>query len=492
MREDKCTTKLRVVYDASSSVGGKSLNECLELLPSKFTDLFSVIVRFRCHQITLIADIEKAYLSIGVREEDRNAMRLLWVDDPFDIDAEVKEKRFPRVCFGIISSMGHLGSTIEFYIEQYKENSPAVVEKIKDGLYVDDLSIGASDRKEATELFSVARIMSQDAGMNLRKWNSNDKEVNEFIQKALLPVNDDELDDSESHASIMLGQADDGSTKVLGVRWNVKDDVMELEYNVDCNMKRVTKRTLLSRIAAIYDPLGVLSPAILPLKLIFQEMCREGESWDDLISEECFKRWSKWCKSIRNYKMIEVPRCYVLFNRCVAQLQVIGFCDASKKAFAALLYLRAVYEDGEVSCSFIASKTRVAPMKEISIPRLELCGALVLARLLRRVVDVLKGTVKIKEEVCFTDSAVVLAWIRSGKAYKQYVQNRVNGIKELTDQTSWYHVNGVENVADLASRGCLPEDLERRRKNWIEGPTWLKLHKGDCPIREDVKDTVAP
>ena len=157
VREDRVATKLCIVFDASSKLHGKSLNESLENIPAKHTDLFSVLLQFRAYKVALIADIEKAFFMIGVKDIDQDTWRFLWVEDPTESFSQIKEKRFTRVCFGVIGGKGHLGETINHHLEKYRNQIPEVIEKIENYLYVDDLSTGADDPKSARELYKTAK-----------------------------------------------------------------------------------------------------------------------------------------------------------------------------------------------------------------------------------------------------------------------------------------------------------------------------------------------
>ena len=169
VRESKVTTNLRIVYDASSKLHGKSFNESLKNIPTKHTDLFSVLLQFRVYKVALIADIEKAFFTIGVKETDRDALRFLWVEDLTDSFLKIKEKIFTRVCFAVISSMGHLEETINHHLDKYRNQMSEVIEKIKNSLYLDDLSTGADDPKGAIELYKAAKSVFAEANINLRK-----------------------------------------------------------------------------------------------------------------------------------------------------------------------------------------------------------------------------------------------------------------------------------------------------------------------------------
>ena len=244
VREDRLTTKLRIVYDASSKLHGKSLNESLENIPTKHTDLFSVLLQFRAYKVALIVDIEKAFFTIGVKDTDQDALRFLWVEHPTENFPQIKEKRFTRVCFGVISSMGHLGETINHHLEKYRNQIPEVIEKIENSLYVDDLSTGADEPESAIELYETAKSIFAKVNMNLRNWRSNNRDVNEFIEGK--HESNEESSEDTSYASLMLNPDEESENKVLGIPWNTKHDEFVISFQIQKSTEDViTKRELL-------------------------------------------------------------------------------------------------------------------------------------------------------------------------------------------------------------------------------------------------------
>ena len=261
------------------------MNESLENIPTKHTDLFSVLLQFRAYKVALIADIKKALFTIGVKDTDRDALRFLWLEDPTDSFLNIKEKRFTRVCFGVISSMGHLGETINHHLEKYRNQMSEVIKKIENSLYVDDLPTGADEPKSAIELYKAAKSIF------LRKWRSNNRDVNEFIEGKY--ENIEKLSEDANYASLMLNPDEENENKVLGIPGNTKHDEFVISFRIQKSTEDVviTKRELLKKIASIFDPVGILSPAVAPLKILFQRMCKESGSWDDDVNEECKAVW---------------------------------------------------------------------------------------------------------------------------------------------------------------------------------------------------------
>ena len=152
IREDKQTTKVRIVYDASAKSTGPSLNECLYAGPPLLSDISDVLMRFRYHRIALSADIEKAFLMVGVAEPDRDVLRFLWVDDPTSEAPRIVLKRFNRVVFGVTSSPFLLDGTIRHNVTSHESEDPQFVNEFLNFLYVDDFNGGKDNDSEAFEL----------------------------------------------------------------------------------------------------------------------------------------------------------------------------------------------------------------------------------------------------------------------------------------------------------------------------------------------------
>ena len=190
------------------------------------------------------------------------------------------------MCFGVISSMGHLGETINHHLEKYRNQMPEVIKKIENSLYVDDLSTAADEPKSVIELYKAAKSIFAEANMNLRKWRNNNRDFNEFIEEK--HKNIEKSSEDTSYASLMLNPDEESENKVLGIPWNTKHDEFVISFRIQKSAEDVvTKTELLKRIASIFDPIEILSPAVVLLKILFQRMCKEGSSRDDDINDEC-------------------------------------------------------------------------------------------------------------------------------------------------------------------------------------------------------------
>ncbi|XP_014675866.1 PREDICTED: uncharacterized protein LOC106815855 [Priapulus caudatus] len=293
--------------------------------------------------------------------------------------------------------------------------------------------------------------------MPLSKWSSNSKLMT----------------DKFDHE---LGNQDSGSIKILGMRWLSSQDCFTFD-GLDLGSDQVltlTKRTVLSLIARLFDPLGLLCPFTILAKSLFQEMWRRGLSWDDELPEDLGDPFFKWVQGIRLLKQWEIPRCYTscLPWSSLTNLEVHAFGDASEIGYGACVYLRIPSVKGIYQTSLVVAKAKVAPLKRVSLPRLELLAALLCARL----VVFVKSALRLSDSVtyrCWTDARVTLAWIKGDPyKWKTFVANRVSEIHQLTSPQYWFHCPGKENPADLLTRGIFAEQLISSDL-WLKGPRWL-------------------
>lgn len=503
IRRDRKTTKLRIVYDGSAKPPDReySLNDCLETGPNFTPQLFNTLVKFRWHKIGLTADIEKAFLMVAINDANKDMLRFLWLKDPNKLNSELLQLRFTRLVFGLRPSPAILGSTIRHHLDTQKEFDPQLIELLKNSLYVDDLVSGAGNEKEALELSSNAKLIMQKGAFNLRKWNTNSSYLHEKISddkvsQGILPTptsTKSVTEEDESYAKTVTGpsiNSNNDTVKVLGSIWNTTSDQLEFNFSDLANQAKslpATKRSLLKISAKIFDPLGLLSPFTIQWKVLFQLLCNENIEWDNALSDEHLNKWNLLISELQTLNNVCVPRCYFEMNNLLQSTQLHCFSDASERAYAAAIYLRSQYTNGLVDVNLIAAKTRVAPLKKQSIPRLELLGANILVRLANTVKNALQLPQDVKT-VHWVDSMTVLYWIKNAKPWKQYVMTRVKEIRESTTQASWRHCPGVQNPADLPSRGLNASDLVDE-KRWWKGPEFLFNPESEWPQGADIKET---
>lgn len=454
----KPTTKLRIVYDASakSRKENKSLNECLYRGPVMLNDLCGLLLRFRLRTVAIVADIEKAFLQIGLQPDQRDVTRFLWLKDHQNISVErnnIQEYRFCRVPFGIITSPFLLGATVECHLDSYEGE---LAEKLKRDIYVDNLISGTNSVNEAVSLYHDAKSIFSEASMNLREWTTNNYTVNQFIA-----FND---------------RASCDTVKVLGHTWDVEKDQISIKSPVSWEMPDIlTKRTVLKQVASVFDPMGLFAPVLLRGKLFLQSLWNKHLDWDDAIDIDDRSTWTSISSDLTKLPQHQINRCVALKENVEnVEYFLLCFCDASARAYAAVVYLFQ-RSSTQSRSDLLFCKTRLAPLKTMTIPRLELMAVTIGVRCIRFVKQELN--IQIQGIHLWTDSQCVLKWIESEKDLSVFVANRVKEIKSDCDVVFGY-VASKENPADAASRGTTFETLISEQL-WWHGPQWLfDLEKG--------------
>ena len=401
--------------------------------------------------------------------------------------------RFTRVVFGVSCSPFLLNATLRHHLNQYITSHPETVNKLTASLYVDDVVTGAKDEEEAYQLYLESKSVLQDGGFNLRKFVTNVNSLQLKIDgkegSADSPCDNQSSvgpsDETYTKATLAPAQpVHSGDQKILGVCWNVDDDQLRFGFTDIAHQARQlepTKRNIVSIVGRFYDPLGFLSPIVIRFKILFQELCEKGQDWDQPLTPELLAKWKELIEELELCPVMSLPRC--IWNGSPTKgvsCSLHGFCDASKHAYAAVVYMTLKSPMGQ-TVRFIASKTRVSPLKPQTIPRLELLSALLLARLMKSVATSLETEMQLEEPTCYTDSEVSLYWIRGvDRVWKQFVQHQVVEIRNLLPSACWHHCPGVDNPADLPSRGVKPADLAKNDL-WLSGPRWIGAVIDEAP-----------
>ena len=467
---DRETTKTRLVYDGSS--GSPSLNDCLDKGENLVPLLFDVLIRSRFHKVALVSDIREAFLNVGLQEDFRDFVRFLWYDDVYATDREVVMFRFTRVLFGVNASLWLLVIVIRKHLEKYADVDPEFVKYVLRCLFVDDNVGGADDSSEAIVMYKKLKKIFLEAGFDLRKWCSNDEVLVLQIKENEATNNNDGGETDVLTKEIM---------KMFGVTWNVMQDKYSVPTFEIFNENRdnpITKRNILKSVASIYDPIGIISPVVVTFKIFFQQLTQLKVSWDAKLSMDLEIRWMKYMEMLENDSQFNLQR-YVFGSYMLRDLKNItlhGFCDASELAYAAVIYVVGETEQGDKIPRFLTSKTKVAPVKKISVPRLELCSCLLLANLMIKVSQALDGVVRITEKICWNDSVDALFWIKNEKKHRKvFVENRVRKIRKAVPSENWRYVPTDVNPADVASRGFqTSQSVAKGFQKWIDGPEILK------------------
>ncbi|XP_018368526.1 PREDICTED: uncharacterized protein LOC108764680 [Trachymyrmex cornetzi] len=470
LKESSTTTRLRVVFDASSkSSSGVSLNDALMVGPVVQQDLFAILLRFRSFKYVVTSDISKMYRQIFVHPEQTSLQRIIWRDNP---EKAIKKYELLTLTYGTAPASFLATKSIQQLANLEEKQWPVGAAVARRDFYMDDLISGADSIGEAKMIRDQVAALLLKGGFVLRKWASNDEEL-------LRDVPGERIDNA------IMELDKDGTTKTLGVKWNHRKDAFQYSIKVACTAG-CTKRIMLASIAQIFDPLGLLAPAIITAKILIQELWRLQLEWDESLPADIFAKWSKFTEDMQCLDEFCVPRRVVAEGSC-SEVQLHGFCDASERAYGACIYLKTLNQDGSAQVQLLCAKSRVAPIKTVSIPRLELCGAQLLVQLVNKVRDAL--VIKLSKTYYWSDSSIVLQWIKcTNKRLPVFVAHRVGEIQESTAAADWNHVGSKENPADLVSRGTAPRELCNAQL-WWEGPTWLKDMAQVRPWRQE-KDTL--
>lgn len=450
LKPESKTTPIRPVFDASCKIGRcPSLNECLEKGPNLIEFIPRSMLEFRQWRIGALSDIRKAFQMVEVQEADQIYLLFLWWED--SSCTKLKIYKHKRVVFGIKSSPFILAAVLHKHLNSVSKEDSKIAQKLLKSLYVDNSITSVNDLEQYRKFKQVAIRILADAKMELREWEH----------------------------TVVEGCTDEQSkeewSSVLGMKWNKKRDTISCA-TLPVVEEKMTKRNLLATINKIFDPLGFLSPAMIFPKITLQTTWNQKLNWDDELPGDLVTQFKKWSQQLFHLANVEIPRCMKGYDyNDESTMQVHVFNDASQFAYATVMFLR-VETEGNVSVQLIQAKTRVSPIKRMTIPRLELMACVLGTRL----INSMKNTC-LEEIPCYywTDSTTALAWISRNDEWGTFVGNRVREIMGLTKLHQWFHVPGVKNPADLPSRGCSPKELLESK--WWEGPDWLKLPENQWP-----------
>lgn len=480
LRPSSTSTKLRVVFDASAkSSSGVSLNELLMVGPTVQDSLFAILLRFRRFPFVFSADLSKMYRQIRMDQNCINYQRIFWREKSTD---PLKVFGLNTVTYGTASAPFLATRTLVQLAEDEHERFPVGAQILKDDFYVDDCLSGFETLEEAAQAIGELRGILHEGGFSIHKWCSNTQQLLDLVPR-------DEWEKQTEIAEISYSN-NNHTVKTLGLLWEPEKDQFLFSTNSDSSCDDVipTKRVVLSTIARIFDPLGLISPVIVLGKLLIQDVWVDGLDWDEPLQNGLLQRWVEFRSSLCRVSEISIPRS--VCSPAPMRVEQHGFADASKRAYGACVYLRCVYPDGSITMHLLCSKSRNAPRPELSIPRLELCAAQLLTRLILKTTESLK--MDFDDVVLWSDSQIVLAWLkRNPHQLEVFVRNRVTEIVAGTSHCSWKYIKSKENPADAVSRGksageLLNDDL------WWHGPFFLRQNIYLVEVPPELADEEIP
>ncbi|XP_071581131.1 uncharacterized protein [Temnothorax nylanderi] len=463
VREHSATTRLRVVFNASQPTSnGLSLNDHLMIGRKLQPELSFILLRWRQFRFVFTADIAKMYRQILVHKSDVNYQRILWRPTP---NGPLIAYLLLTVTYGNANAPNVALRVVEQVAEDEGADFPLAVPVLRLHTYVDDAVFGADDIPLALQTRDQLISLLKRAGFHLRKWASNNPVLLEGI-------------DPQDHglASAKTLESDE-RLKILGIKWHPHTDVFQFDVTL-AESAPDTKRSILSTIARIFYPLGWMAPVVITAKIMMQQLWLLRCKWDDVIPDDLLRKWRDYYSRLPILRQIVIPR-WTGYGSDTLTAEIYGFADASASAYGAVVYLKVTHLDGTVEITLLLSKSKVAPLKPMSIPRLELLAAVLLARSIAAVRSAL--TIAIQIYHCWTDSKVTKAWLSQPPSrWKMFVANRVHEVQTLLPNVEWHHVPSQQNPADLVSRGVKPENLIQQSL-WWTGPDWLKLSSDQWP-----------
>lgn len=448
-RPEKKSTPLRIVFDPASQFQGVSLNSLLHKGPCLIGNLLGVLLRFREEPVAFVGDISKMYLQISLPEEDTHVHRFLWRN--LDTTRQPTTYALQRVTFGDKPSPDMASFVMLKIADDNAEDNPNAAKILRKDRYMDDLIHSCPTPGKAIQSIKELDRVLATGSFQIKEWLSSSNAVQQSLNSYQKNLN------MKSHLTTPVTMDGEKGVKTLGVGWNPRTDVLSFAVK-ETTTGKFTKRTILSNISKLYDPLGLASAVTIKAKIALQNIWRSKHyDWDDLLPDDMVELWRNLFREIQSLKAVEFPRC--LQPECVSGLsQLHVFADASGSAYGGVAYLLWPTPEGP-EVRLVSAKARVAPLRQPTIPRLELMAALIASRLAKTIYDEFK--IKPSSVTLWSDSKIVLHWLRSESAsLKAFVGVRVTEIQSTWDPSLWRFVPTEQNPADDLSRG-IPADGRR-------------------------------
>ena len=446
--------QIRGVFDSSAVYQGVSLNDMLMSGPDLINSLVGILLRFRKDAYAVTGDVEQMFYRFRVHPDHQDFLRFFWYmnNNP---DEELIEYRMRVHVFGNCASPAVATYGLNKAVENADDD---VRELIRRNFYVDDALTSKPNVQEVVDLTKRTQAALKNGGnIRLHKIASNSLEVMKAFPS-------DDL--GGELKSLNLSQDTLPLQRSLGLSWNLTEDVFTFQILLED--KPFTRRGLLSMVNSIFDPLGFIAPITISGKILLREATPPGVDWDDPLSADHQKKWSEWKESLQNLQDVTTPRMFTTMSvSSSAKIAVYIFSDASEKAIAAVAYIKVWDKEGNTSVGFLLGKAKVAPSKGHTIPRLELCGA-VLATELAEIISA-QLDVPMSFMTYFTDSKVVLGYIgNQTRRFFTYVSNRVEKIMRVSSSSQWRYVSTARNPADCATR-CSTSVNNIKGSIWFSG-----------------------
>ncbi|XP_032416936.1 uncharacterized protein LOC116718815 [Xiphophorus hellerii] len=451
--------QIRIVFDSSARHDGLSLNDVLLTGPNLNNSLLGVLMRLREERVAVAADIKQMFHCFVVREDHRNFLRFLWHENN-DMEQPIVEYRMTVHVFGNSPSPAVATYGLRRASEDQEKQDNTTRHLVERHFYVDDGLASFSSSDEAISVVKNAQQTLATSNLKLHKIASNDIDVMKAFPKEDL---------AKDLKDLNLGTDPPPMQSSLGISWDINTD--EFTFQVSNEEKPYTRRGVLSTVNSLYDPLGFAAPVSIQGRALLRELSTETINWDDPLPERKLQEWSAWRNSLKHLEQVRIPRQYTSLSfHNATNRELCMFCDASTKAIAAVAYVKISDAEGKSELGFMFGKAKLAPQKEVTIPRLELCAAVLaieIADMIAEEIDVPFHSTKF-----FTDSKVVLGYIQNeSRRFYVYVCNRVQRIRKSSNPDQWNYIPTELNPADIASRSIPAQALENSK--WLTGPDFL-------------------
>ena len=432
------STSCRIVWNSAAIYEGLALNDGLHKGPDLLNNLFTILCIWRQNPTALVGDIKKMFNQVQIAVQDRAYHRFLWRKG--DQSQQPKDYQWKRLLFGDKPAPDLSISALHFLADQYSDVYPTASNIIKHDCYMDDIAFSVSASQDVISLKKELNTILSSGKFAVKGWHSNDVKVDEFAEETV--------------------------TEVLGLRWNKRLDVIQIKIPTFQMPTVVTKRAILSSVAKLWDPIGILAPITLRLRILLQSLWSNNLTWDDPVDSQTIAEFQNQMRDVDHLRTFWIDRCIepALSN----SIELHEFCDGGEKGYGAVVWLRIFSTEG-LKLKFIAAKSYVTSLKKRSIPRIELMSAVILTRLIANI----RKELPCCQVYMWTDSAVLLHWLKmSANRFKPFVSARVQEIRDTLDNdiSCFRYVKSKLNPADALTKPIAVSKLA----DWHKGPKFLK------------------
>lgn len=464
--ESQVTTKVRPVLNCSLKVGDSpSLNESSYPGINLLNDLLRLLIKIRSNSYLVISDIKQAFLMIKLKNpSDRNKFTILWRNK----DGELKAYRYSSIVFGFVSSPFILLHVIKFHLNKYQSDS--INEILLNNFYVDNLFITGNDPDSLVDTYKETSRRMADGGFLLRSWSSNCTQVNDLTL-----------------ADGVAASHNDHYEKILGYRYFPSSDEISIA-EISCIKNDIktnpTKRSVLSALSSVFDPIGITLPVTVRGKILMKEIWHSKIGWDDELPLDLSSKWDKIKSDLITLPSLKFDR-----QAYSGETTLIIFTDASKIIYGFSCYARCQFNNS-YSTNLIFSKCKVSPSKSKTLPTLELLAVFLAFKCIS---SVLKAMPQVNNVVICIDAQIVISWILTGKVKSKniFAQNRVKDINSYRDQIkqefsidcNFKFIPTELNSADLLTHGLSSSVFQTKINFWNHGPEFLRTEPIDWPQR---------